>query len=82
MLTPDRIRACREATGFSMLQAKRACIIADERFNGDDELGAAWMHASTLAVNIRGDRAAWNDQWARQKVASRKAASSQGEAEA
>ncbi|AXK43846.1 hypothetical protein [Erythrobacter aureus] len=82
MLTPDRIRACRADTGFSMMQAKRACQIADERFDGDDELGAAWMQADTLAVNVRGDRAAWNDQWARQKVATRKAASSDGEAEA
>ncbi len=82
MLTPERIRACRGVSGFSMMQAKRACQIADQRFDGDDELGAAWINASTLAVNVRGDRAAWNDQWARQKVASRRAASSQGEAEA
>jgi hypothetical protein len=54
-------------TSFTM--ARRAAEVAIERFDGDPELGYWWVHASQLAVLVKGDRSAWNDLWARNRVA-------------
>lgn len=32
--------------------------------------GDAWVHANGFAVNVKGDRDAWNERWARDAVAS------------
>lgn len=53
--------------GISMLQARRAAEIADERFAGNIRLGVLWTEANALAVHVKGGpeaRARWNDNWA------------------
>lgn len=62
------IKEVREKFGMGMRDAKRAVEIANERFNGDVELGAWWVHANSLAVLVKGDRCAWNDEYARNMV--------------
>lgn len=57
----------KDALGTS--EAVRARTVAEARFDGDLELGAWWVHANALAINVRGDRAAWNDRYARDAVA-------------
>lgn len=64
-MTMQRIQQLREQYGFGMADAKRAVEIANQRFGGDMQLGARWVHANAFAINVKGDRAAWNDAWAR-----------------
>lgn len=59
------IRAIRDEFGIGMMAARRAVQIGAERFDGNARLGALWLHADAFAVFIKGDRAAWNDSWAR-----------------
>ncbi|MAM84515.1 MAG: hypothetical protein CL472_07595 [Acidobacteria bacterium] len=66
--TASHVRSIRSRFGFSMMDAKRACQIGEERFSGDHELGARWILANQLAVNVRGGpeaRALYNDKQAR-----------------
>lgn len=61
------MRWLREKFGFGIMDARRAREIADERFDGDIELGGWWVSASALAVYVKGGpegRAAWNDAFA------------------
>ena len=37
--TASHVHAIRSRFGFSMMDAKRACQIGEERFSGDHELG-------------------------------------------
>lgn len=58
----------RKNHGFSMMESKRACQIGEDRFDGDYDLGARWILANQLAVNVRGGpeaRALYNDDQAR-----------------
>lgn len=64
-LTAERIKAVRERYGHSMMDCKRLCEIADEHFDGDEELGHYWLHADSLAVMVYPDRAKWNADYAR-----------------
>lgn len=64
----SHVRAIRSRFGISMMDAKRACQIGEDRFDGDHELGARWILADQLAVNVRGGkeaRALYNDEHAR-----------------
>ena len=68
--TAEDVKAVRKRHGISMMDAKRACEIGDQRFGGDFELGAYWIHANGFAVTVKGGpdaRAKWNDQWAMSK---------------
>jgi len=60
-----QVKAIREEYGLGMEDAKKAIQIANDRFDGDINLGVRWVHADGFAVSVRGDRAAWNDAWAR-----------------
>ena len=68
--TASDVRVVRARHGLGMMQSKRACEIGEERFDGDHDLGAHWLLADQLAVNVRGGpeaRAAWNDARARER---------------
>lgn len=65
MTDASLVRSIREEHGISMREAARAIEIANERFDGDFALGIRWVHANAFAINVKGDRAAWNDAWAR-----------------
>ena len=67
--TAEDVRSVRQKHGFGMMESKRACQIGEERFGGDHDLGARWLLADQLAVNVRGGpeaRAIWNDERARE----------------
>ena len=62
--TAEDVRSVRQNHGLGMMESKRACQIGEERFGGDHDLGARWLLADQLAVNVRGGpeaRAVWND---------------------
>ena len=72
--TASDVRSVRNRHNISMCDAKRACQMGIDRFDGDFDLGAWWVHANALAINVRGGteaRALWNDRWARRRAADR-----------
>lgn len=67
----DRVRQVRELHGLGLMDARRAVEIADSRFGGDIALGGWFIHASALAVNVKGGpeaRDRWNEAYARLRV--------------
>lgn len=65
-VTADRLREVRSAFCISMMEARDAIARAygDERFGGDVALAVAYGHAKGLAINVKGDRDAWNFAYA------------------
>ena len=64
-------RALRDASGLGlgMMGCKRALLLSLEPgFGGDVLLAALYVDAGGLAVNVRGDRHAWNLSNARSRV--------------
>ncbi len=67
----ERVRKVREMIGVGIVDARRAVEIADDRFGGDLRLGAWFVYASALAVNVKGGPGArdrWNETYARRRV--------------
>lgn len=72
----------------SFLQAKKAAIIAVDRFEGNAYLGYLWTEADSFSVNIKAGRYSedpklnreardtWNDNWARSTAKERNNGSS------
>lgn len=65
----SRLEHARQQHGFGLHQAARAVEIADQRFDGDIVLGGWFIHAAALAINVRTDRDAWNEAYARRRAA-------------
>jgi len=63
-------QALREAFGLSVQDFKRAARLCEEdpSYAEDFLLALAWIGASSLAINVRGDRAAWNRAHALRRV--------------
>lgn len=59
--TAANAQIIRDTVGIGLAEVKRAFELArSEEFNGDVVLAVGYLHANGLAVNIRGDRHAWN----------------------
>lgn len=67
------VREIRDRFGIGLGEAGRVLEIAEQRFDGDVRLAAAWVHANAFAINVKGGRDArerWNDDWARNAIKS------------
>ncbi len=72
MSNPPSAEQChllREVAEISLPEARRALLLAQEpEFGGDVVLAVAYIHAASLAMNVRGDRHAWNLNIARERA--------------
>lgn len=73
-MTPDEAR---EKYGISMGDVLRARAVADERFDGNLELGVLFIDSASLAISVKSKdgmsdkeaRTAWNESRARSRYA-------------
>lgn len=69
LVTAERCKRLREATGLGLMACRKALMLAEgPEFDGDVVLAVAYLEAASYAVHVKGDRNAWNLSCARERA--------------
>lgn len=63
-MNADSVRHLRDITGCGFIE----CRDALKKTNGHVNLAAGYLHYKALAVNVKGDREAWNMKMAAERL--------------